>query len=159
MDAVYELQTFHQDNVAKPVTVARAYALLLYGKKRKDIDTLDALRYMLATTTNKSASMLPPTEDAFMQHVLRARYQTRIWCESLIVQQELIDPVGHGWSACVARGITQTMSTQPSVPVEVHDLTPLLHRQGLFGRKCPCLLAGRECIEACSCTDCENQND
>ncbi len=161
VDAVSELQTFHQDNVATSVTVARAYALLLYGTKGKDIDTLDALRYMLATTTDKSASMLPPTEDAFKQHVLRARYQTRIWCESHIAQQELIDPVGHGWSACVAGGITQTMSTQPSAPVEVRDLTHLYctDKACLSGRKCPCLLAGLECIEACSCTDCENQNN
>ena len=49
------------------------------------MDTLDELRYIMATTT-ESASMRPPTEDAFKQHVvLRAKHQTRIWCNSHIL--------------------------------------------------------------------------
>ncbi|XP_014679528.1 PREDICTED: uncharacterized protein LOC106819400 [Priapulus caudatus] len=119
------------------------------------MDTLDELRYIMATMTDKYASMLPPTEDAFQQHVLRAKYQTRIWCRSHIPNQELIKPVGHGWSACDDGGITQTMFTQPSAPVEVRDLTHFYctDKDCLSARKCPCLLAGLECIDACSCTE------
>jgi hypothetical protein len=35
------------------------------------INILNQLRYKLATTPNKSAKKLPPTDDAFGQHVLR----------------------------------------------------------------------------------------
>ena len=138
-DIISQLKTFHEDNVEDSVTVARTYALLLYGKKGKDADTLDELRYIIATTTDKSASMLPPTEDSFKQHVLRAKYQTQIWCQSHIPNQVAIKPVGHGWSACDDGGITQTMFTQAPAPVEVRDLTHLYctDKDCLNGRKCP----------------------
>ena len=110
------------------------------------MDTLDELRYIMGTTTDKSASMLPPTEDAFKQHVLRAKYQTR-----------------YGWSACDDGGITQTMFTKASAPVEVRDLTHFYctDKDSLSTRKYPCLLAGLQCIDACSCTItcCGNQNN
>ena len=95
-----KLKTFHEDYLEDSVTVAHTYALFLYGKKGKDINTLEELCYIMAATTDKSASMLPPTEDSFKQHVLHAKYQTWIWCESHITNQEVIEPVGHGWSAC-----------------------------------------------------------
>ena len=53
--------------------MARKYALLLYGRKKREdgrpCATLDELRYTLASTTDSSAANLP-TEDAFQQHVV-----------------------------------------------------------------------------------------
>ena len=109
VDTLSNLKTFHEDDLEHSVAVACSCALLLYGKKGSDIDTLDELRYIMATTTDKSASMLPPTDDAFKPHVLRAKYQTRIWCNSHMPNKEEIEPVGHGWSACDDGGITQTI--------------------------------------------------
>ena len=117
VDTLLNIKTFHENDLEDSVAVARSYALLLYGKKGSDMDTLDELRYIMATTTDKSASMLLPTEDAFKQHVLRAKYQTRIWCNSHMPNEEVIEPVGHGWSACDDGGITQTMFTHASAPV------------------------------------------
>ena len=125
VDTLSNLKTFHEDDREDSFAVARSYALLLFGKKGSDMDTLDELRYIMATTTVKSASMLPPTEDAFKQHVLRAKYQTRIWCNSHMPNEEVIEPVGHGWSACDDGGITLTMFTQASAPVGVRDLAHL----------------------------------
>ena len=60
VDTLSNLKTFHEDNLLEDsVAVARSYALLLNGKKGSDMDTLDELRYIIATTTDKSASMLP----------------------------------------------------------------------------------------------------
>jgi len=61
---------------------ARRFVLLLHGKKAKCLASLDDLRYHLATTTDKPSNQLPPTEDAFEQHVLRAQYQVQIWNQS-----------------------------------------------------------------------------
>jgi len=49
-------------------------------------------------------------------------------------------------------------STKAPAPVEVRDLTHLYctDKDCLNERKCSCLLAGLGCIDACSCTDCEN---
>jgi len=141
------------------VAVARKFVLLLYaGKKGKDINTLDE-RYVLSTTTDKTTGMLPPTEDSFKQHVLRAKCQTRLWCQSHLASQEVVKPVGHGWSACDG-GIAPTMFVQAPAATEVYDITHLYctDKDCQNARKCPCWLAGLECIEAYSCNDCKNQS-
>jgi len=92
--------------------------MLYAGKKGNYVDTLDELRHVLATTTDKTARMLPPIEDTFEQHVLGAKYQTRLRCQSHIASQVVVDPVGHGRSAC-------TMFIQAPAPIEVRDLTHL----------------------------------
>ena len=38
-------KTFHEYNLDDSVDVARIYTLLLYGKKGRDVDTFDELRY------------------------------------------------------------------------------------------------------------------
>jgi len=160
-DSLTNLHSFHNDDLDGSVAAARKFVLLLYaGKKGKDINTLDELRYVLATTTDKTAAMLPPTEDSFKQHVLRAKYQTRLWCQSHIASQEVVEPVGHGWSACDG-GIAPTMFVQAPAPIEVRDLTHLYctDKDCQNARKCPCRLAGLECIDACSCSDCKNQSN
>ena len=68
------LETFHEYNLYDSVDGARSYALLSYGKKGRYVDTFDELRYTMTMTTDKSATMLPPTEDAFKEHVLCAKF-------------------------------------------------------------------------------------
>ena len=68
------------DDVSSKILAARIDVLALYSKKVKACSTLTKLRYMLGATTVKSTSELPPTEDAFKQHVLRPRYQVTVWC-------------------------------------------------------------------------------
>ena len=108
-------KTFHEYNLDDSVDVARIYALLLYGKKGRDVDTFDELRYAMAMTTYKSGTMLPPYEDAFKEHVPSAKCHALIWCKSHVPNQELIELVGHSWPACDDGLITPTM----------HNLFPL----------------------------------
>jgi len=125
VEVLGDLRFFHEDDDDDSVESARKFALLLYGQKAKNVKSLNELRYRLATTTDKSASMLPPTKDAFKQHVFRAKYQTRIWCESHIAMPQTTNPVNHGWSACDGGGIIPTMYTQESAPAELRELTHL----------------------------------
>jgi len=69
----------------------------MHGRKSKTLSSLNELRFLLATTTDKRASVLPPTVDAIEQHVLRAQYQVAVWCQSNIAKPVDMDPVGHGW--------------------------------------------------------------
>ena len=70
-------------------------AMYLYGNNKlvKECKTLDEIRYLIATTSDKSASLLPPTDDAFYQHALRGFYQAYIY--SVI---DLPDPRLNGWT-------------------------------------------------------------
>ena len=100
IDMLSNVRTFHEYNLDHPdlddsVDVVRSYALLFsYGKKRRDVDTFHEFGYTMAMTTDKSETMLPPTEDACKDHVLCARCHALIWCRSHVLNQELIEPVG-----------------------------------------------------------------
>ena len=47
------------------IEAARELVLAMYGRKSKTCKTLDELRFLRATTSDKPAAQLPPTEDAF----------------------------------------------------------------------------------------------
>ena len=130
-------------------------------KERKSVDSLNDLRYVFATTTDKPATMFPLTEDVFKQHVPRAKYQCKLWCESHIVNPEVVSPVGRGWSACENGGIAPTMYTQESAPVELRDLTHLYCKDDncTDGRRCPCDFAGIGCIALSKCRGYRNRNN
>ena len=50
------------------------YALLLYGVKGKSCQSLNRLRYNYACRSDTSASLFPPIDDAFEQHIRRVNY-------------------------------------------------------------------------------------
>jgi len=128
-------------------------------KKTKNLSSLNELRFVLATTTDKPASILPPTDDAFEQHVLRAQYQVAVWCQSHVAKPENMNPVGHGWHVNAKDELRPTMYQNESAPAEVRDLTHLYCTdKGCRGQKCQCVIAGLECIDICSCGgECENR--
>ena len=112
-------------------------------KKERDIDTLNECA--TPWSLQQTETMLLSTEDAFKQHVLRAKCHTLIWCKSQIPNQELIYPVGRSWSAF---NDGPTMNIQPSAPVEVRDMSHLYctYKECVDVRKCSCLLAGLLCV-------------
>lgn len=106
--------------------------------------------------------MLPPTEDAFKQHVLRALFQARIWLQSHVAKPEVKDPVDHGWTRRGDGSLEHKLHEKQCAPLEVRDITHLVcnDKDCKVSGKCPCLLAGLPCIESCVCssTDCSNNS-
>ena len=144
------------DCVEDDIASARDFLLTIYSSKQ---DNLDKLRYVLASTTDKPASHLPPTEDAFKQHVLRARYQTSIWCQSHLSYPVLVDPIGNGWTLTHNQTMEPTLYIREAAPVEVRDLTHLYctDLDCNMSKKCHCVQSGLKCTEFCSCqSDCSN---
>jgi len=156
-DALQGLEAFQ--DVPTFLDTARRFVLLMHGKKTKNLSSLNELRFVLATTTDKPASILPPTDDAFVQHVLRAQYQVAVWCQSHVAKPENMNPVGHGWHVNAKDELRPTMYQNESAPAEVRDLTHLYCTdKGCRGQKCQCVIAGLECIDICSCGgECENR--
>ena len=131
------------------------------GKKERDVDTFNECATSLPWQQTSRQQCFPqPKTLSTSIHILRAKFHIFIWCKSHIPNQELIEPVGHSWSACDDGLVTPTMHTRASTPVEVRDLTHLYctYKECVHVRKCSCLLAGLLCVDACSCTNCVNQN-
>ena len=146
-------------SVSDALDVARRFVLLLYGQKARQCGSLNALRFTLASTSDKEAAMLPPTDDAFKQHVLRAMLQTAVWCHSDIAKPNLPGPVGHGWMIDDERCLRPNMYEMDCAPVEVRDTTHLFCQDAdcVTSAKCQCVTAGLPCIELCSCSNCPNR--
>ena len=145
-------------NLADSLPMARHYALILYGQKKnqkgQQCTSLDELRYVLASTSDMPASQLPPTQDSFRQHVLRAMYQTAVWCHSHQKKTVLWSPVGKGWR--LMEGVMQPVMYEKAAALQkVRDLTNLYCKDKKCSqqKKCPCFAAGLPCTEFCSC-DC-----
>ena len=86
-------------DVTNRLPTATKYALLLYGVKGRSCQSLNRLRYNYACKSGKSASLFPPTDDAFEQHIKRVNYQVAIyiWTHSHEATPDLWNPDGNGW--------------------------------------------------------------
>ena len=160
VDTLSNLKTFHEDDLEHSVAVARSYALLLYEKKGNDMELTSCATSWLRQQTSAhpcfSRRRMPSKSTSFEQNTKHG-FGIIATC---LTNEEVIEPVVHGWTACDDGGITPTMFTQASAPVEVRDLTHLYctDKDCLSARKCPCLLVGLDCIDACACTGCDNQS-
>ena len=84
------LKTFGlSGNVSKEFYYALTYVIRLYSSKKTQCTTLDEVRYTLASTIDKSATKLIPTDDTLLQQVKRVRYQASIWFQSHIPRPAL----------------------------------------------------------------------
>lgn len=158
-DTLIRLAEFHCADKEAGLEAARKFILLMYEKgiKGKTCNTLDELRFQMATSSDKPVSSLPPTDDAFMQHALRAKLQTIIWCSSHIAKPKIVDPTNYGWMKC-NKDLQYVTSLKESAPKEIRDLIHLFCKdeQCTDGRKCPCILAGLKCVEICNCNSRSN---
>ena len=151
IDSVQQLSEFGGSySLSISLDIARRYVLLLYGKRSKNCNTLDELRYALASTTDKQTAMLPPIEDAFKQHVIRALFQAIIWLQSHVAKPEVKDPAGNGWTRGGDVSLEYKLYEKHWAPLEVRDITHLYcnDKDCKVSDKCPCLLAGLPCIES-----------
>ena len=153
------LATFSQNDADGDVERATQFILHVYGSKEVDCTSMDQLRYLMATTTDVPAAHLPPTQDAFKQHTMRARYQTSIWCQAHVPCPTLGHPVGNGWKNDGGY-LKPVMFLNEAAPTEVRDVTHLycVDHNCKENRNCHCRQAGLPCTELCSCQGDECRN-
>jgi len=65
-------------DVSNALPTATKYVLLMYGSKSQSCQSLNQLCYY-ACKSDKAASLFPPTDDAFKQHMRCVNYQVAIW--------------------------------------------------------------------------------
>ena len=86
-----------------------AFVCQIYGGKPNEM-RVNKLRYnrvrqkycpkgnsTLSCLQGLDISLLPPCEQALKKHILRSNYQTMIWRQSHIANQNIPHPSGHGW--------------------------------------------------------------
>ena len=128
---------------------ATTYELLLYGVKGRSCQSLNRLRYNYACKSDKSASLFPPTDNAFERHIRRVNCQVVIWIHSHEAKPDLWHPGGIGLQLWNNR-LEPVMFERDGAPKEVRDVTHLycIDEDCSQVRTCQCLNAKLTCTES-----------
>ena len=121
-------------------TVIPKHTLLLYGVKGRSSQSLNRLLYNYACKSDKSASLFPPTQDAFEQYIRRVNYKVAIWIHSHEANPDLWNSDGNGWQLRNNK-LEHVMFERDAGPKEVRDLTYLycIDEDCSQARTCQCL--------------------
>lgn len=129
----------------------------LYLKGSK-IERVNEARYLLFRSKQGAVNsvQLPPCQDCFNQHVLRANYQAAIWKRCLENYPEIADPQESGWTIDEAGKITIKWMVGLPAPEIVLELLSCTCSRSCKLPTCSCLLNSLKCTPACKLADCEN---
>ena len=137
-------------NIEGPVLdQARNFMIRLYNKE--SVSSLNTLRQHMFAQNKSDLRSLPPTEDAFRQHVLRALFQLRWWkhaheCNPTI---PLVTDFGRD---VLNDYLVPTTTVLPQVPPELKESSFCKCKSSKCQTsKCSCVKAGVVCTIACAC--------
>lgn len=126
---------------------ARDFFCNLYGKP--GYSSLDRLRAHMFASSKLDLRALPPTEDAFHQHVLRSLCQLSLYQKASESNPVLLQPAGFGRHVNNNGTLVPVMMLKESKPAAA-KLAFCKCKKGCI-KNCPCARAGPACIIACSC--------
>ena len=111
---------------------------------------LNELRaHLYCSHESRDLSSLPPNENAFEQHMLRALYQIYTWKRALATDTQLPSPTDYGWSQEGCKLLPRYL-TQPHSPPNLRSKASCRCQKGPCVKSCPCIKTG-PCTLACLC--------
>ena len=116
--------------------------------------TLTEARVELFKRGKFSEELLPPTWSAFLNHLLRANYQAKIWKSSLVANIQAPSPRDHGW--LVSEG-SIAIDWNVELSADIALLAACSCKAGCKTNACKCKKNGLSCTDACKCIECENK--
>lgn len=130
---------------------ARLFFKMLYNRPSFSGD-LNALRPYLLPTCKSDIRNLPPTEDAFSQHNLRAAFQLLIWRNANIVCPELPPPTNFGWTTDTqSNTLVPVLITKSARPIVIENTVFCKCKLKKCVGNCSCKKAGVDCVVGCYC--------
>lgn len=131
------------------LSILERFIIIMYDRTSECCD-LDSARKQLFLKKCKSLETLPPTSNAFIQHIRRAILQAVIcWSHSLEKQHENCDASDWGW--CYVENRWQPIwMTLPEVAKSCRELISCTCKKGCSGR-CSCHKANLSCTALCHC--------
>ena len=130
----------------------------IYGVKDLEGD-LEQLRYLLICERGQTGHKLPPTNDEFALHCLRAHLQACVWKQADLQMMETPDPAKNGWTVD-HNGLFIPRYSKSSHAVKVSDLVASCHcTTGCSTQRCSCRRKSKNCSDICSCRGCSNTEE
>jgi len=139
---------------AETLSILERFVILLYDRTSECV-TLDLARKHMFTKRSRTMENIPPTSNAFLQHVKRSVYQAvHCWSHSLESQMPVFDPAEWGWCKDEDKWLPLWM-TIPQVSQTCHELLHCSCKKGCTAR-CKCVKASLPCTCLCQCDgECE----
>ena len=94
---------------------------------------------------------IPPTQDALIQHCLRAAFQAGVWSQALVAQCTLPNPADWGWVLTDNTNWTPLWTTIADADKSCLELIRCGCKTGCTTRRCKCVSANLKCTALCSC--------
>lgn len=133
------------DLVTRTVNCA-THLLIQVFCKGAQCTNLNALREQLYVARDDLSS-LPPTDDAFFQHILRSLLQAFIWVNALNPQPPVVNPLNFGWKE-ESRGVVPLLMTVNALPPTLKKVKSCKCTTGC-NRNCGCKPFA--CTTGCIC--------
>lgn len=130
-------------------TIDTATPVLTYLYTKASFDNLNIVRAHMYYGGTKSLEAIPPTDDAFKQHVLRALFQTHIWVSADNPTPRPLDPFKYGWTTVLGK-TKPTLMTNNHVPANLNKDKYCKCKKRCV-RNCSCKKFGLQCDIACTC--------
>ena len=159
------------EEMSSVITQATKFMAACYGYPSEE--TMTDLRYTVWSkkmsnkklTSAPDLKSLPPTTEAFNEHVYRAHFQAAVWRSSLDPDPPVLDPLHYGWSCSDGDNMVSPVALPPDVspaPVEVLKLIKCgcSSSQPCLTSRCSCNSAQLSCSIFCACAgsaECRNQ--
>ncbi len=130
---------------------------------------MTALRYLVwiskmanhRLTSAPELRVLPPTSEAFKQHVLRAHFQAAIWRSALQPDPPAISPLQYGWMKISTASMLEPIPLPLSMSAAPDHVLKMIRCgcDSCSTARCRCRTSHVSCSEFCDCYlsgDCRN---
>ena len=114
------------------------FVCVLYCPKGVAIKRLKDLRWYLFCKQMAERDRLPPTEEALKQHILRAKLQAVVWSQAHLPNQELPNPLIHGWKMDGIHYKPNTTMLKPAPDAILEMVLCICKRSKCTSERCSC---------------------
>ena len=97
---------------------------------------------------------------ALKQHILRVNIQASVWNQAHVAQQELLDPLNHGYYKDEDGHLKPVTTESLPAPEAILEMVRCHCKEDCSSRRCSCKSMELSCTELCQCSaDCQNDED
>ena len=144
----------HPDKISDAAIIACTKLIFAIYDKISKYDTvqgsINKLRYSMFAKKGLASDRLPPTLDAFMQHLKRVNFQSYIWKNATEPMLNLPSPDGHGWE--LEQGtLVPVQMTEDAAPKTILEFAYCGQTCSCTTRRCSCKKLGLSCTDVCRC--------
>ena len=131
----------------KKLADAENFVCRLYN--HGNVTSVNQIRQMMFLTIDK-AELMPPTQDALQQHLMRVHFQSMVWKQAITPIPVLPNPVDMGWKLHNGE-LKPMLMTIDAIPMTCTNIVFCKCKKLYKTRQCSCRYNNNLCAASCRC--------